>query len=331
MDAVRYIEENLVPRAILDYYDFQQITETEDSIRACCRIHGGNNPTGFVWKKDNNLWFCYTGDCHGGDVFNLIQKIEHVDFITSISIAAKILGLNIDGMELVVPEERLRKEQLRWLEKQKRNKKVKDNVNKEYEIPYTKYFDELKSFTRFNTETLKHFNAKFCNLFPTENGMLKNKLMIPLIEGERCIGVALRDTTGTYFPKWFYQPKGISLNNVLYNFDEAVKQDANELILVEGIFDVWAYYNAGLKNAVAVFGSSVSTEQYKKILRTGKNIVLSFDNDNAGHKCTKKAIELFHNKTEVTIVNLPEGKDPADCTKEELLSAYLNRTKKVQE
>ena len=33
------------------------------------------------------------------------------------------------------------------------------------------------------------------------------------------------------------------------------------------------------------------------------------------------------NKTNVFEVTLPEGKDPADCTKEELLTAYLSKKK----
>ena len=269
------------------------------------------------------MWFCYTGNCHGGDVFTLIQKIEHVDFMKAVQIAASILGLSIEGMEITVPDERLKREQLRWLERQKK----KPVVNEEYKLPYTKYTSTLDSFTRFDEETIAYYDAKFCTLFPTENAMLKHKLVIPIYDKGTTIAVALRDTTGTFFPKWFYQPKGVKLNSILYNFDRAVEQSADELILVEGIFDVWAYHRAGLNNAVAIFGSTVSDEQYKKLLRTGKNIILSFDNDNAGKKCTKKAVEQFWNKTELTVVTLPEDKDPADCTKDELLNAYLNRTK----
>ena len=49
------------------------------------------------------------------------------------------------------------------------------------------------------------------------------------------------------------------------------------------------------------------------------------NNDKAGQKCTLSAIKKFRNKTDLKVMELPEGKDPGDCTKDELLSAYLNR------
>ena len=46
MNAVEYINENLDVMKLLNYYNFREITESEDQIRACCEIHKGNNPTG---------------------------------------------------------------------------------------------------------------------------------------------------------------------------------------------------------------------------------------------------------------------------------------------
>ena len=103
--------------------------------------------------------------------------------------------------------------------------------------------------------------------------------------------------------------------------------DITEIILTEGIFDVWAYHRIKLNNAVAVFGSSLSDEQIKLILQLNLDVTLSFDNDKAGNKATDKAIKVLKNKVTIKKINLPEGKDPADIETEELLKAYLNRTK----
>ena len=158
--------------------------------------------------------------------------------------------------------------------------------------------------------------------------------MIPIYIKGKCVGVALRDTTGKYMPKWFYQPTDLKIRNCLYNIDTVVKlveqNETNEVILVEGIFDVWAYHELGIENAVAVFGSTLKEEQYKELLKLNVNIVMSFDNDKAGNKCTKDTMKRFRNKAEVYLIQLPDGFDPADCTKDELMSAYLNRMK-VQE
>ena len=185
-------------------------------------------------------------------------------------------------------------------------------------------------FERFTEDTLHHFAAKFCKLYPLDETILYNKLVIPIIKNGKTIGVALRDTTGKFIPKWLYQPSGLQINSLLYNFDNILDMYGNneisEVILVEGIFDVWAYYEIGVTNVIAIFGSSLKEEQYKMLLKLPLNITLSFDNDDAGKKCTKEVMKKFKNKSEIKVIDLPVGYDPADCTKEQLLSAYLNRT-----
>ena len=82
MNAVEFINEHLDPMKVLEYYNFQEVTDKGQMIRARCKIHNGDNPTAFCWNKENNLWFCYTGDCGGGDVFSLIEKLEKCNFKT---------------------------------------------------------------------------------------------------------------------------------------------------------------------------------------------------------------------------------------------------------
>lgn len=318
MDAITLIKENLDPIKILNYYDFENIKEYDDSIRACCKIHDGDNENAFVWNKNNNLWYCHTGDCGGGDVFNLIEKIDGISLTQAIHKAARILGLNIDNLQLVSQTTDLLKEQREWLKEHKK----KTVVNKEYNLPFTKFYISHPNFSRFDKDILEFYNARFCNIYPLTDALLKNKLVIPLKDNDVIVGVALRDTTGTGTPKWIYQPKGIKTKQFLYNFDRA--KEYNEIILTEGIFDVWAYHRIGCDNAVAVFGSNISEEQYHLLMRTNAEITLSFDNDVAGNKARKQAIELFKNKTILREVKLKEGYDPEDM-KEDLLSAYIKR------
>ena len=329
MNAVEFINEHLDPMKVLEYYNFQEVTDKGQMIRARCKIHGGDNPTAFCWNKENNLWFCYTGDCGGGDVFSLIEKLEKCNFKTAVQKAAEILSLDINDME-VVSEDRIRTEHLKWLNKQ--IKKQTKEETKEYVLPYTKYSMVNDNFMRFDEDVLTFYGAKFCDLFPSETGFLYNKLVIPLFENNKIIGCALRDTTGNFTPKWYYTPEHIKISRILYNYDlvrDLTEQysDITEIILTEGIFDVWAYHRIKLNNAVAVFGSSLSDEQIKLILQLNLDVTLSFDNDKAGNKAREKAKKAFKNKVTLRDVILPEGKDPADLPEEELLKAYLERKK----
>ena len=229
--------------------------------------------------------------------------------------------------QLIVPKTRIIKEHRQWLERQKRRLNTRNKCVKEYVLPYTKYSLEHPTFNRFPKDVLEFYGARFCTLYPTDNSMLRHKLVIPIIQNGYTCGVALRDTTGTSTPKWFYQPYGLKINSLLYNYDTVVQSahEYEDVILVEGIFDVWAYHMAGIDNVVAIFGSKLKEEQYRMILKLPLNVIMSFDADEAGRKCASEVAKKFKNKTGVLNIELPDGKDPADCSKEELLNAYLNR------
>jgi DNA primase len=88
---------------------------------------------------------------------------------------------------------------------------------------------------------------------------------------------------------------------------------------------VWAYHEIGV-TAVCTYGAHLADEQYKLLLKTGADIILSYDNDDAGNKARDKAIEMLKNKTNLFLVTLPKGKDPENITRQELRECYEART-----
>ena len=41
--------------------------------RCKCPLHGGDNPSSFVWNYTNGLWYCFTGCNRGGDIFDYVS------------------------------------------------------------------------------------------------------------------------------------------------------------------------------------------------------------------------------------------------------------------
>ena len=41
-----------------------------------CPVHGGDNPTAFVVNRHDNTWYCFTGCSSGGDVVELVRRLE---------------------------------------------------------------------------------------------------------------------------------------------------------------------------------------------------------------------------------------------------------------
>lgn len=119
------------------------------------------------------------------------------------------------------------------------------------------------------------------------------------------VGRALTEEQEEADGKWKYY-SGFSKTLELYNIDhmlldeEAVRQarETGHVIVTEGCFDVAKLVEAGIKNAVATFGWSLSEEQIPKLRliseRTGVNTFLfCFDRDTAGLRGLEKAREML--------------------------------------
>ena len=75
--------------------------------------------------------------------------------------------------------------------------------------------------------------------------------------------------------------------SVLYGLhlakDEILKTQT--AILVEGQGDVWRMYEAGFKNTVGIFGSSINDDQLMLLESSGAlNLIILTDSDEAGNK-----------------------------------------------
>lgn len=321
-NAVDVIKNNLDVRKVLEHYQAEEIEESGNFIRCCCPIHKGNDASAFSINIETSLWRCFTGDeCGGGDIFTLVEKIEGVDFKSSVKILSEILSLNIDDMVIAQRKSTYQKELEKWL-KFVKNKKKKKVVK---EFTFEEELLPLKKYRHFTQETLSHFNASYIEKLDYinskgEKSTTYKRIACPIYDDGVLVGLSLRKTKALEKVKWLHLPTGLGVGNMIYNIDACKEFD--EIIIVEGIFDVWSYYQAGIKNAVCVFGSKITDEQYTILFRTGKDVILSFDGDDAGVKATKQAVELFKNKSLIYMIKFDEGEDPGSLSEEKLQKLY---------
>ena len=83
------------------------------------------------------------------------------------------------------------------------------------------------------------------------------------------------------------ETKYFQKRKVLYNLDKA--KGYPFVYIVEGQCDALSLVVSGIPNAVASLGTAFTTEHLE--LLKGKDIILAFDNDEAGHKTMAKLIE----------------------------------------
>lgn len=121
-------------------------------------------------------------------------------------------------------------------------------------------------------------------------------------------------------PKYVNSPESdiYSKSKILYGIYFAKKTitQNDECFLCEGYTDVISLHQAGIENAVASSGTSLTVEQIKLIGRYTKNVTVLYDGDAAGIKASLRGIDLILEEgLNVRVVLFPDGDDPDSFSK----------------
>ncbi|MDR3645838.1 MAG: DNA primase, partial [Clostridia bacterium] len=96
----------------------------------------------------------------------------------------------------------------------------------------------------------------------------------------------------------------------------AAKSSNETLILCEGYMDVIAMHQAGFTNAIATLGTALTTDQARLMARYCKQIIVSYDADEAGRIAAQRAIGLLDEAgLGVRVLRIEGGKDPDEFIK----------------
>ena len=307
---------------ILEHYDFDHMREDGDFIRSTCAIHGGDNQSSFVINSVTSLWYCHTG-CGGGDIFTLVRKMEDCSFVEAVEWLANFFSIDIAGFDIEARQDEIRKELSEWMNYNKALKNRQPVMECSIH-PEAKPLAKLRSFRK---ETLDNAEVGFLDTIQLINKAgevytLNNRIFFPIHFDEKYVGFSLRRVDETDIMKWSHQPRDFNVGRILYNYDNAV--DENEIVVVEGIYDVLAFKEIGVE-AVCTFGSNLSDAQRDLLLQTGADICFAYDGDDAGRSATKKAMSKLHNKATLKQIDFDEGEDPDSVTRERLRELYNNR------
>lgn len=116
-------------------------------------------------------------------------------------------------------------------------------------------------------------------------------------------------------PKYLNSPETprFSKGKLLYGLDlarEAIRK-SGQILLVEGYFDRIAFARAGLDQAVASMGTSLTPAQVELMARFGAEVVVAYDGDPPGLAAAEKAFALLLEKDlRIRHLVLPDRHDP---------------------
>ncbi len=308
-----------------------------------CPFHNEKTPS-FVVSDEKQHFTCF-GCGTSGDVITFVEKYYNLTFQEALQKLADYCGVKIEN---------------RYAKSEK--KEIYYEVNKEAATFFFKELRKNKnpgldymikrglSAQTLHTFGIGYADAQWDSLYRflkgkgySEDVMLKlglvsqkngkyydkfrNRVIFPIQNTTgKVIGFGGR-AIGDDMPKYLNSPETpiFHKKNNLYALN-ITKNSINEkdaAILVEGYMDVISLYQGGVTNVAASLGTALTDNQARLLRRYTKNIVLSYDADNAGINASLRGSDILYKEgLKVKILHISDGKDPDDFIKANGRDAY---------
>jgi DNA primase len=299
---------------VLDQYGItQQLRQVGDSLAGACPLHHGHNHTQFRVSISQNCWHCF-GDCQaGGSVLDFVSRKEGV----GIREAARLIqswfshpghtgAVSLHGISRRPPAPAIRPNQ--------RSPEIRRQLNRPLNRPLPN-LDAGHPYLKargLSELTIATFGLGFCQI-----GLMAGRILIPI---HNRLGQLV-----AYAGRWpgeppentpkYKLPPGFRKSLEVFNLHRALAvEPKGPWIVVEGYFGCIELWQAGYHRTVALMGSSLSETQAQLLANAvgpHGQIILMFDEDNAGRLGREKAARCLRRFAKVKVIRLPvEGTQP---------------------
>lgn len=317
------------------------------SWRGLCPFHSEKSPSFFV-SEQLQRYKCF-GCQEAGDVITFLEKYDGMTFAEALQYLADRAGIKLtqykftsedDQRQRVLEILNLTKEYYHFLltkhaTGEKARAYLKERATtaesiKLFQMGYAlpswdgllKYLHEKKKYALIDIEAagliLQGSGGRYYDRF-------RDRVMFPLTDHRgRVVGFSGRVLEKeTKEAKYINSPETMVYHKseMLFGFSQlyqAIRKE-NEVVVVEGEFDVISSAQAHVNNVVAVKGSAMTEQHMKLFARTVNKIILSFDMDAAGVTATKRAIEVARPfEMELRVIRFPDElhtKDPDELAR----------------
>jgi DNA primase len=307
---------------------------------ALCPFHTEKTAS-FSVSPDKQIYHCF-GCGKGGNVFTFLMEHENMTFVEAIKFLAQKAGIR-------VPERKVDDRERELYERLHYAHQVALDYFKEM-LFSDKYRDSVISYLHgkriLSDDSIEHFQLglageewdgflKFAlnkELFPAElvkAGLVghseskdkyydrfRQRLMIPIFNlSGKPVAFGGRALKKGDVAKYINSPETPLYNksNILYglNFTRQFIREKNEVIIVEGYFDLIMLNQVGIKNVVASSGTAFTPQQARLLARFADMAYLFFDADSAGQQAAIRSVDaLYDAGMEVLVMSPPDNEDP---------------------
>ena len=318
-----------------------------------CPFHNEKTPS-FSVDPDRQMYYCF--GCHkGGNVFTYLQEHDNMTFPEAVQTLADRAGIRLPEKEMRPGEKKLRDEKLQILELNKvaatwffmplhspqgreglaylKKRKLTDETIKRFGLG----FAPQDSMSLYNYLKQRNYSddlirkSGLMNMDEMRGRMydrFRNRVIFPILDAQnRVIGFGGRVMSDAK-PKYLNSPESVVFDKSrnLYGYNVARRTRTGKLILCEGYMDVIAMHQAGFSYAVASLGTALTRQHCEIIRRFTKDVILSYDSDQAGTNAKMRAIPMLrYAGITPTILHLEPYKDPDEFIRAEGRDAFQER------
>ena len=342
----RFIDELKMNINIVDVVGREvSLKKSGSSYKGLCPFHSEKTPS-FIVNEEKQIYNCF-GCGEKGDVIRFVQRYYGLDFLDSVDKLCDEYGIKKPerGGGRSIDYEKyydINAEAARFFFSKMtegpnpgytyiRGRGISDSIISKFGLGYAP--DDFTSLT-------KHLLSKgvsgkdMIKLGLAAEGRrglydkFRNRVMFPIFNTQgKVIGFGGR-ALGDAKPKYLNSPESeifLKKNNLYaLNFTKKDIADAGFAILVEGYMDAISLYQNGVRNVAASLGTALTDNQAKLIGRYSKNIVLSYDSDDAGIKAALRGVGVMRNAGHsVKVLSVTDGKDPDEFIKARGKEAFL--------
>ncbi len=343
--AVMYYSDEIVDqvRTANDIVDVigqnVQLKRSGSNYFGLCPFHNEKSPS-FSVSRQKQMYYCF--GCHkGGNVITFVEEYQNMNFTEAVEFLARMAGIRLPEREISAAERQGMNERKEIL-----NVNRLAGTYYYYSLRSGAGKGGMDYLTKrgLSEETMKSFALGFAPKTPSDglyrylkskgisddllrrSGLMNiderrgtmydkfwNRVIFPILDASnRIIGFGGR-VMGDAKPKYLNSPetKVFDKSRNLYALNLARRTREDSLVLCEGYMDVISMHQAGFTNAVASLGTSLTPGHCALLSRYTKQVILSYDSDQAGVAAAMRAIPMLR-KAGITpkILRLDPYKDP---------------------
>ncbi len=336
-DPIQQIKEKLpIAEVVREYV---RLMPAGKNLKGLCPFHKEKTPS-FIVSPDRGTWHCF-GSCNeGGDIFSFVMKYHTLEFHEALKMLAEKAGVELRSVspssqkefgvlydvvdaakDFFVQQRQEVAEATAYLA----GRALAPETIDAFEIGYAPAEPDALMLYLVNRGYDVADVERAGMVFKNERGMyidrFRGRIMFPLYNVfGKAVGfsgrILPRLDTGTT-GKYINTPETLLFNKskILYGFHKtkAGIRETGEAMLVEGQMDLLMLYQDGVRNAVAVSGTALTSQHLDIIKKMAHRLVVAFDADQAGQAAAERAIDMAHRLDfEVLVFTVPDGKDAAE-------------------